>query len=90
MQLKKDIRSISYVKANASEILSQVNESKNPVYVTQNGEAKAVIMDPESYDNLNNSLKLLKIIAQGEKDIESKNYEEQSVVFNRIQGKLEK
>ncbi len=90
MQLKKDIRSISYVKANASEILSQVNDTKSPVYVTQNGEAKAVIMDPESYDNLNNSLKLLKILAQGEKDTESENYEEQSVVFNRIQVKLEK
>ena len=50
-------------------ILNQVNESRRPVFVTQNGEAKAVIMDAESYQNLQNALGVLKLLAQGEKDI---------------------
>ncbi|HEY8462597.1 MAG TPA: type II toxin-antitoxin system Phd/YefM family antitoxin, partial [Bacillota bacterium] len=41
MNSKEDIRPISYIKANAAEILAQVNETHRPVYVTQNGEAKA-------------------------------------------------
>jgi len=69
MNIKEDIRPISYVKANAAEILAQVNETRRPVYVTQNGEAKAVLLDPESYEKMKKALGLLKILAQGEHDI---------------------
>lgn len=69
MNIKEDIRPISYIKANAAEILAQVNETRRPVYVTQNGEAKAVLLDPESYEKMKKSLGLLKLLAQGERDI---------------------
>jgi prevent-host-death family protein len=69
MDLKKDIRPISYIKANAAEILSQVNESQRPVYVTQNGETKAVLLDIESYEKMRKAIGLLKILTQGEQDI---------------------
>lgn len=69
MNGKKDIRPISYIKANAAEILDQVNESRRPVYVTQNGEAKAVLLDTESYEKMKESLGILKLLAQGESDI---------------------
>ncbi|TEB10677.1 hypothetical protein Psfp_04127 [Pelotomaculum sp. FP] len=69
MNIKEDIRPISYIKANAAEILAQVNESRRPVYVTQNGEAKAVLLDTESYEKMKKALGLLKIVAQGERDI---------------------
>ena len=69
MNIKKDIRPISYIKANAAEILEQVNETHRPVYVTQNGEAKAVLLDTESYEKMKKALGLLKLLAQGERDI---------------------
>ncbi|WP_368293130.1 type II toxin-antitoxin system Phd/YefM family antitoxin [Dehalobacter sp. TBBPA1] len=69
MSIKDDIRPISYIKANAAEVLNQVNESRRPVYVTQNGEAKAVLLDTESYEKMKNTLGLLKLLTQGESDI---------------------
>ena len=69
MNIKDDIRPISYIKANAAEILDQGNETHRPVYVTQNGEAKAVLLDTESYEKMKKAIGLLKILAQGERDI---------------------
>lgn len=69
MNIKEDIRPISYIKANAAEILMQVNETRRPVYVTQNGEAKAVLLDTESYEKMKKAIGLLKLLAQGEHDI---------------------
>ncbi|GAB6172163.1 type II toxin-antitoxin system Phd/YefM family antitoxin [Paradesulfitobacterium aromaticivorans] len=69
MNIKEDIRPISYIKANAAEILEQVNETHRPVYVTQNGEAKAVLVDTESYEKMKKAIGLLKLMAQGERDI---------------------
>ena len=69
MNSKEDIRPISYIKANAAEILAQVNETHRPVYVTQNGEVKAVLVDTESDEKMRKAIGLLKILAQGEQDI---------------------
>ncbi len=69
MNIKEDIRPISYIKANAAEILAQVNETRRPVYVTQNGEAKAVLLDAKSYEKMKKTIGLLKLLAQGERDI---------------------
>lgn len=69
MNSKEDIRPISYIKANAAEILAQVNETRRPVYVTQNGEARAVLLDTESYEKMKKAIGLLKLLAQGEQDI---------------------
>ncbi len=52
MKIKEDIRSISYIKANAADILKQVNKTHRPIYITQNGEAKAVLLDAESYEKI--------------------------------------
>ncbi len=69
MNIKEDIRPISYIKANAAEILEQVNETRRPVYVTQNGDARAVLLDTESYENMKKAIGLLKLLTQGESDI---------------------
>ncbi len=90
MKIKEDIRPISYVKAHAADILSQVNKTRRPIFVTQNGEAKAVLIDSESYENMKNAIGLLKVISQGEKDIKNNNIIEQKDVFSRIENKLKK
>ena len=87
MNLTDDIKPISYVKANAASILNQVNESHRPVFVTQNGEAKAVIMDAESYQNLQNAIGLLKLISQGEKDITEGKITPQEDFFKNFEKK---
>jgi prevent-host-death family protein len=69
MNGKEDIRPISYIKANAAEILNQVNETHRPVYVTQNGEAKAVLVDTASFEKMQQAIGLLKLLSQGERDI---------------------
>ena len=90
MKIKEDIRPISYVKAHAADILNQVNKTHRPIFVTQNGEAKAVLIDSESYENMKNALGLLKLISQGEKDIRNGNIIDHNEVFSRIENKLKK
>ena len=85
MKIKEDIRSISYVKANAAEILEQVNETHRPVYITQNGEAKAVLLDPESYEKMKKAIGLLKLLNQGEKDIVEGKVTYQQEFFSTIE-----
>jgi prevent-host-death family protein len=90
MNAAEDIKPISYVKANIASILNQVNEYHRPVFVTQNGEAKAVIMDAESYQNLQNALGLLKLLSQGEKDILEGKYTPQDEFFKAFEKRIKK
>ncbi|QEN07322.1 type II toxin-antitoxin system Phd/YefM family antitoxin [Oceanispirochaeta crateris] len=88
MNLKEDIRSISYVKTNAAEMLNRVNETHNPIVITQNGEAKAVLLDTRSYQDMRNSLGIMKLLSEGERDVQNKNLHEQDDVFNEIENRL--
>ena len=63
-----DIKPISYIKSHTAEMIRQVGDNKNPIIVTQNGEAKAVILDIDSYQNLVNAINLMKIISIGDRD----------------------
>jgi len=88
MNLREDIRPISYIKTNAADMLKRVNDTHNPIVITQNGEAKAELMDTESYQDMRNSLGILKLLAEGEKDIENGNVYTQDEVFNEIEDQL--
>jgi prevent-host-death family protein len=88
MNLKEDIRPISYIKANAAEILTQVNETRRPVYVTQNGEARAVLLDTESFEKMKQALGLLKLLAQSEHDIVAGKILSQEDFFSVMDGDL--
>ncbi len=69
VNLAQDLKPISYVKAHTTEIVNYVSDSKSPVIITQNGEAKAVIIDIESYQKTINSVNLAKLISISEKDL---------------------
>lgn len=84
MNIKEDIKPISYIKAHAAEILEQVNETHRPVYVTQNGEARAVLLDAESYEKMKKAIGLLKLLAQGERDIVDGNVLSQEDFFSAM------
>jgi prevent-host-death family protein len=64
------IRPISCLKANAAEVLQLLEEQRKPMIITQNGEAKAVIQDVASYEETQETLTLLKILALGNKQVE--------------------
>ncbi|MDH5716473.1 MAG: type II toxin-antitoxin system Phd/YefM family antitoxin [Spirochaetia bacterium] len=87
MRSKEDIRPISYIKSHTADILNQINNTQRPIYITQNGEARGVIIDTESYENMRNALGILKLISQGETNIENNNLIEQSKVFESIENK---
>ena len=68
--LRKDnVKPISYIKSNAAAMLRYVNERKNPMIITQNGEAKAVVMDIESYQKNEDAFAMLGILKLAEDDI---------------------
>ncbi len=69
VNLATDIKPISYIKSHAAEMIRQVGDNKKPIIVTQNGEAKAVILDVDSYQNLVDAINLMKIISIGDRDI---------------------
>jgi len=71
MKCSEAIKPISYLKANAAKILREINDSHNPMIITQNGEAKAVIQDIKAYEETQESLALLKILALEEKALDS-------------------
>jgi len=88
MHLSQDIKPISYLKVKTADVINRVNENQRTIIITQNGEAKAVVQDIKSYENLQNSLNLLKLIVQSENDIENSNVIEQEEIFNNLEEKL--
>ena len=71
MKLSTRVKPISYLKANAAEIVRELGEKQEPMIITQNGEAKAVIQDLASFEETQETLALLKILALGERQIEA-------------------
>ena len=88
MHLSQDIKPISYLKAKTADVINTVNENQRTIIITQNGEAKAVVQDIKSYENLQNSLNLLKLIVQSENDIENNNTIAQENMFENLEKKL--
>ena len=88
MYLSQDIKPISYLKAKTADVINSVNENQRTIIITQNGEAKAIVQDIRSYENLQNSLNLLKLIVQSENDIEKGNIIKQEEIFNNLEQRL--
>ena len=87
MKTEEDVKPISYVKANANKVLLQVRETSRPLYITQNGTAKAVILDLKTYENMKNAIAMMKIIQLAEKDAEECANTSQDIIFKDIEEK---
>ena len=90
MKISSDIKPVSYLKSHAADILKQINETHRPVVITQNGEPKAVLQDPDSYDKMRNAIGLLKLISQGEEEVKQDKIKSQEEVFKTIDKLLAK
>ena len=88
MNLSSDIKPISYLKSKTAEVINEANENKRVIIITQNGEAKVVIQDIKTYENMQNSINILKLIVQSENDIENKNIANQEEMFSNLEKKL--
>src|SRR6202030_1266120 len=81
------IRPISYLKANAAEVLQVLEEQRKPMIITQNGEAKAVSQDVASYEETQETLALLKILALGNQQVERGEVTPIAEVVSRLRSK---
>ena len=87
MGLASSIKPISYFKANAAEVLETLALTREPMIITQNGEAKAVIQDVASYEQTQETLALLKILAMGQKDVAAGRTKPLAEVVARLRAK---
>ena len=70
MKLSSQIKPISYLKAHAADVIRRLREERQPMIITQNGEARIVVQDIESYERTEETLALLKILALGNRQVE--------------------
>jgi prevent-host-death family protein len=87
MRYSTRVKPISYLKANAAEVLLRLAEQREPLFITQNGEAKAVLQDVASYEETQETLALLKILALGNLDIEVGKIKPLAEVVARLRAK---
>jgi prevent-host-death family protein len=71
VRFSSQVKPISYLKANAAEVLAELGEKREPLVITQNGEAKAVLQDVASFEATQETLALLKLIALGNGEVQS-------------------
>ena len=91
VNLTQDLKSVSYIKDHAMEILEYVENSRTPIVITHDGEARAVIIDIESYQKTIKAINLAKLLSFGEKDIKNGNlisHEDAKKIFEKtLSGK---
>jgi prevent-host-death family protein len=87
MRYSSQVKPISYLKANAAEVLAQLAAQRQPLVITQNGEAKAVLQDVASFEQTQETLALLKILALGNQDVAAGKVEPASDVITRLRAK---
>ena len=76
------------MKTNSANLIKEVIEKKSPIIITQNGEAKAVVMDINSFEEQKDTLLMLKLVIQGEQNIKNNKIIPQVKVFKNIEDKL--
>ncbi|MDB6445911.1 type II toxin-antitoxin system Phd/YefM family antitoxin [Pseudomonas sp. 21TX0197] len=84
MKLSSQIKPISYLKSHTAEIVKTITESREPLIITQNGEAKLVVMDVKSFEDQEDTMALLKLLAMGNREIEEGNFRDVEDVFTEL------
>ena len=87
MRFSTQIKPISYVKAHAAQLLDRITEEREPIIITQNGEARAVLVDVHSYEETQERLALMSILAIGQKQVEAGQVSPLSEAVERLRGR---
>lgn len=85
MKFSTQVKPISYLKSHTAEIVRELTENREPMLITQNGEAKVVVMDVKSYEEQEETLALLKILALGNREIEQGKFRDAEDVFTELE-----
>ncbi|MCK4791102.1 MAG: type II toxin-antitoxin system Phd/YefM family antitoxin [Desulfobacteraceae bacterium] len=88
MKTSEAVKPISYLKAHASEIIRNIIDTNKTLVITQNGEAKAVLQDIKKYEQIQDSLALLKILALSSKSLKDKDYKPVSESFKSVRNRI--
>jgi prevent-host-death family protein len=87
MRYSSQVKPISYIKANAAEVLTRLAEQREPIVITQNGEAKAVLQDVATFEETQETLALLKILALGNQELAAGKVKPVAEVVARLRAK---
>ncbi|MBP6582233.1 MAG: type II toxin-antitoxin system Phd/YefM family antitoxin [Chromatiaceae bacterium] len=87
MRYSSQVKPITYLKANAADVLAQLSKQREPLVITQNGEAKAVLQDVASFEETQETLALLKILALGNQDLAAGKVKPVADVVARLRAK---
>jgi len=90
MKLSQDLKPVSYFKNNMAEVLRRLNENQGTMIITQNGEAKAAIIDIQAYEELQETLAMLEMLAQGIKSVAEGRYRPADQVLEEFEERIEK
>ena len=86
MDFAQNIQPISFLKTNTSDVVKQVQETRQPVLITVNGKVQAVVQDPLSYQKMHDQLTLLRVLAHGQKQIEQGKVTDHDDVFAQLEA----
>lgn len=86
MKYSTQVKPISYLKSHAAEIVTTLTQTREPMLITQNGEAKLVVMDVQSYEDQEQAIALLQLLAHGRKEIEEGRITPAAEVFAQIEA----
>ncbi len=89
MNIKEDIKPISYIKSHAADIIKYINENHRPVIITQNGEAKGVFIDSDSYQNMKDTISMMKMLLMAENQVAQCKTVDQDEMFKKFDSKFE-
>jgi prevent-host-death family protein len=90
MKLSQDLKPVSYLKNNMAEVIRNLNENQGTMIITQNGEAKAVLIDIKAYEDLQETLAMLEMIVQGNKNLTEGRYRPAEQVLKEFEERIEK
>ena len=88
MKLSESVKPISYIKSHASEVIREIVENHGTMVITLNGEAKAVLQDIREYEKTQESLSMLKMLAQSRKSLEEGKVRPASEAFAGVREKI--
>jgi prevent-host-death family protein len=89
MKLSQDLKPVSFFKNNMAAVIRKLNEEQGTMIITQNGEAKAALIDIKAYEDLQETMAMLEMIAQGNKSIAEKRYQPAEQVLDELERRIE-
>ena len=88
MKLSESVKSISYLKANAANLINEINKHQKTFIITQNGEAKVVVQDIKIYDKMQETMAMLKLLALSGKSLQKGNYRTLDKTFKDVRKRI--